>query len=63
MEIRKLYKQGKSHVLVIPSKYLLALEWMAKDQIAISLMPDQTLKLEKSLTSGSSLFDQRKELP
>ena len=62
MEFRQLYKQGKSTVLVIPSKYLLSLDWSNKDQIQISLMPDQTLKLEKVLTSGSSLFDQRKEL-
>jgi len=48
MELRQLYKQGKSIVLVIPSKYLKVLEWENKDQIAISIMPDKSLKLSKA---------------
>jgi antitoxin component of MazEF toxin-antitoxin module len=47
MEIRKLYKQGKSLVLVIPSKYLEALEWDSKDHISLSLLPDKSIKLTK----------------
>lgn len=53
MEFRQLYKQGKSTVVVIPSKYLKALEWKTKDQISISLMPDKTLKLNKVETTST----------
>jgi len=63
MEFRQLYKQGKSTVLVIPSKYLLSLGWESKDQISISLMPDQTLKLARVSPNQQLPFDQRKELP
>lgn len=54
MEFRQLYKQGKSIVLVIPSKYLKALEWQNKDQIAISIMPDKSLKLSKGMNYSTS---------
>jgi antitoxin component of MazEF toxin-antitoxin module len=47
MEIRKLYKQGKSHVLVIPSKYLKSLGWTSNDKIAIYLLTDNKLSVEK----------------
>lgn len=47
MEIRKLYKQGKSLVLVIPSKYAKALNWEQSDKIRIALAPTNKLSLEK----------------
>lgn len=47
MELRQLYKQGKSIVLVLPAKYLLALNWLPHDNIAITILPDRTLKLHK----------------
>jgi len=58
MEFRQLYKQGKSIVLVIPSKYLKALEWENKDQIAISILPDKSLKL--SLIDKPTFFNNPK---
>lgn len=47
METRKLYKQGKSTVLVIPTKYLKSLEWTPQDIIILKLLPNKTLNLER----------------
>lgn len=69
METRKLYNQGKSTVLVIPSKYLKALNWAPQDNIGIALLPNMTLNLSKGQTQFDMLKptpqtpDQKKEAP
>lgn len=50
METRKLYKQGKSIVLVMPAKYLRSLNWTTQDEITVRLLPNQSLNLSKGTT-------------
>ena len=69
METRKLYIQGKSTVLVIPSKFLRALKWEPQDDVTITLLPNNSLNLSKVVVQPSlgSLStptpNQKKEAP
>jgi len=55
METRKLYKQGKSTVLVMPAKYLISLKWATQDDIQIVLLPNSTLNLSKQVVQPDLL--------
>jgi antitoxin component of MazEF toxin-antitoxin module len=54
METRTLYKQGRSTVLVLPSKLLKVLAWTSKDQVSISLAPNSSLIITKTITQKGS---------
>jgi antitoxin component of MazEF toxin-antitoxin module len=56
MEIRKLYKQGKSLVVVIPSRYVKALGWSQQDNLTISIVPLNALKIERLETTQPTLI-------
>jgi antitoxin component of MazEF toxin-antitoxin module len=55
MELRKLYKQGKSLVVVIPSAYLKILGWTESDHLSLTLLPDNTLRVSR-LDQQTSIF-------
>lgn len=69
METRKLYKQGKSTVLVIPPKYLKALKWAAQDEVTIVLQCNMSLNLSREkaqvdlLKSPHQTPEPKKEAP
>jgi antitoxin component of MazEF toxin-antitoxin module len=56
MELRKLYKQGKSLVVVIPSKYLKILGWAESDHLSLTLLPDKTLRITRLDQTQTSIF-------
>lgn len=54
METRRIYKQGKSLVVVIPSKYAEALQWTSGTDVSVLLQPDNSIKI-KSLQPYNQL--------